>query len=73
MVGPRWPVLAAANSVRPSRGSSCTWLMLWPRKCGPSATQVLRSGVAVEQPRALARGHEDEQALARAAVVLRFT
>ena len=28
IVGPRWPVLAAASSVRPSRGSSCRWLML---------------------------------------------
>ena len=42
IVGPRWPVLAAASSVRPSRGSSCTWLTVWPRKCGPSAFQALR-------------------------------
>ena len=33
IVGPRWPVFAAASSVRPSRGSSTRWLMMWPRKC----------------------------------------
>ena len=42
-VGPRCPVFAAASSVRPSRGSSTTWLMTWPRKYGPSARQVFRA------------------------------
>ena len=42
-VGPRWPVLAAARSVRPSRGSSTAWLRTWPRKCGPSTRQRRRA------------------------------
>lgn len=42
MVGPRWPVLAAASRVRPSRGSSTRWLKVWPRKCGPSTRHVSR-------------------------------
>src|SRR6266540_2402859 len=42
-VGPRWPVFAAARSVRPSRGSRTRWLITWPRKWGPSTRHLLRA------------------------------
>src|SRR5581483_6712370 len=41
-VGPRCPVRAAASIVRPSRGSSTIWLMICPRKWGPSTRHDLR-------------------------------
>ena len=43
MVGPRCPVLAAASSVRPSRGSRTRWWITWPRKCGPSSRHRRRA------------------------------
>src|SRR2546422_610813 len=41
-VGPRWPVRAAASSVRRSLGSSTRWCTMWPRNCGPDNFQVRR-------------------------------
>ena len=43
----------AISNVRRSRGSSTTWWMMWPRKCGPSSRH--RRGVACSNERALAR------------------
>ena len=58
-VGPRWPVRHAARRMAPSRGSSTTCWMMWPRNIGPAAAQVGARAVAGQEPGALPGADEE--------------